>query len=95
MHCRLGRSIGDAQAHMPSSTAGCQASLEISVGDSELSGLGNASSDRRRECPGGREGMGIPPAVKEKLDTFHVIAQDSYVSHFGGFQRYYVYRISS
>jgi len=37
----------------------------------------------------------IPPAVKERLDSFHLIAQGSYLSHFGGFQKYYIYRISS
>jgi SAM-dependent methyltransferase len=37
----------------------------------------------------------IPRAVKERLDTFHLIAQGSYLSHFGGFQKYYTYRISS
>jgi SAM-dependent methyltransferase len=37
----------------------------------------------------------IPPAVKERLDTFHLIAQGGYLSHFGGFQKYYTYRISS
>jgi SAM-dependent methyltransferase len=36
----------------------------------------------------------IPTAVKERLDTFHVIAQGSYLSHFGGLQKYYIYRIS-
>lgn len=37
----------------------------------------------------------IPPAVKERLDTFHLIAQGSYLSHFGGFQKYFIYRINS
>jgi SAM-dependent methyltransferase len=37
----------------------------------------------------------IPPAVKERLDAFHLIAQGSYLSHFGGFQKYYIYRITS
>ena len=37
----------------------------------------------------------IPPTVKEKLDRFHLIAQGSFLSHFGGFQKYYIYRISS
>ena len=37
----------------------------------------------------------IPPAVKERLDAFHLIAQGSYLSHFGGFQKYYIYRINS
>jgi SAM-dependent methyltransferase len=37
----------------------------------------------------------IPPTVKDKLDTFHLIAQGSFLSHFGGFQKYYIYRISS
>ena len=37
----------------------------------------------------------IPPAVKERLDTFQLIARGSYLSHFGGFQKYYIYRISS
>ena len=37
----------------------------------------------------------IPPIVKDKLDTFHLIAQGSFLSHFGGFQKYYIYRISS
>jgi SAM-dependent methyltransferase len=37
----------------------------------------------------------IAPAVKKRLDTFHLNAQGSYLSHFGGFQKYYIYRISS
>jgi len=37
----------------------------------------------------------IPPTVKDKLDTFHLIAQGSFLSHFGGFQKYYIYRINS
>jgi predicted RNA methylase len=35
----------------------------------------------------------IPTAVKERLDTFVLIRQGSYLSHFGGFQKFYVYRI--
>jgi len=37
----------------------------------------------------------IPPAVKERLDTFHLIARGSFLSHFGGFQKYYIYQINS
>jgi SAM-dependent methyltransferase len=37
----------------------------------------------------------IPPVVKERLDTFQLSARGSYLSHFGGFQKYYIYRISS
>ena len=37
----------------------------------------------------------IPTAVKERLDTFVLIRQGSYLSHFGGFQKFYVYRIHS
>ena len=36
----------------------------------------------------------IQPAVKEKLDTFQLIRQGRFLSHFGGFQRYFIYRIS-
>jgi SAM-dependent methyltransferase len=37
----------------------------------------------------------IPPAVKERLDAFRHIAQGTYLSHFGGFQKYFIYRINS
>lgn len=37
----------------------------------------------------------IPPAVKERLDTFHLIARGGFLSHFGGFQKYYIYQIDS
>jgi len=37
----------------------------------------------------------IPTAVKDRLDTFQLIAQGRYLSHFGGFQRYYIYRVQS
>ena len=37
----------------------------------------------------------IPPAVKERLDTFHLIARGSFLSHFGGLQKYYIYQINS
>jgi len=36
----------------------------------------------------------IPPAVKDKLDTFQLIAQGSFLSQFGGFQKYFIYRIT-
>jgi SAM-dependent methyltransferase len=35
----------------------------------------------------------IAAAVKDRLDTFGLIRQGSYLSHFGGFQKFYVYRI--
>jgi predicted RNA methylase len=35
----------------------------------------------------------IPATVKERLDTFGLVAQGRYLSHFGGFQKFYVYRI--
>jgi SAM-dependent methyltransferase len=37
----------------------------------------------------------IPAAVKDRLDSFQLIGQGRYLSHFGGFQRYYIYRIQS
>jgi predicted RNA methylase len=37
----------------------------------------------------------IPAAVKDRLNTFQLIAQGRYLSHFGGFQRYYTYRVQS
>jgi predicted RNA methylase len=35
----------------------------------------------------------IPAAVKDRLDTFGLIRQGRFLSHFGGFQKFYVYRI--
>jgi predicted RNA methylase len=35
----------------------------------------------------------IPAAVKDRLDTFDLIRQGRFLSHFGGFQKFYVYRI--
>jgi predicted RNA methylase len=35
----------------------------------------------------------IPTAVKDRLDTFGLITQGRFLSHFGGFQTYYIYRI--
>lgn len=35
----------------------------------------------------------ISAAVKERLDTFDLIRQGRFLSHFGGFQKFYVYRI--
>jgi len=37
----------------------------------------------------------ISAAVKERLDTFGLIGQGSFLSHFGGFQKFYIYRIYS
>jgi SAM-dependent methyltransferase len=37
----------------------------------------------------------IPAGVKDKLDTFELIRQGSYLSHFGGFQKFYIYRIAN
>jgi SAM-dependent methyltransferase len=33
--------------------------------------------------------------VKKRLDKFDLIRQGNFLSHYGGFQRYYIYRISS
>ena len=35
----------------------------------------------------------IPSAVKARLNTFDLIAQGSFLSHYGGFQRFYTYWI--
>ena len=35
----------------------------------------------------------IPAAVKDRLSTFGLIRQGRFLSHFGGFQKYYIYRI--
>ncbi len=35
----------------------------------------------------------IPIEVKERLDTFQFIAQSRFLSHYGGFQKYYIYRL--
>jgi hypothetical protein len=35
----------------------------------------------------------IPAAVKDRLDTFGLIGQGRFLSHFGGFQKFYIYRM--
>jgi predicted RNA methylase len=35
----------------------------------------------------------IPATVKDRLDAFGLIRQGHFLSHFGGFQKFYVYRI--
>lgn len=37
----------------------------------------------------------IPLAVKERLDKLPLIARGTYLSHFGGFQKYYIWRVTS
>jgi hypothetical protein len=35
----------------------------------------------------------IPPQIKKRLDIYEIIGQGRYLSHFGGFQSYYIYQV--